>query len=62
MRPCYWSDDPEITPLRAEEEDGRMAVQRNLEKWKYTLERSTSTLIELGRISPRYLARVSGDV
>ena len=46
----------EITPLRAEEEDGRMAVQRNLEKWKYTLERSTSTLIELGRISPRYLA------
>ncbi|MGI6082834.1 MAG: ParB/RepB/Spo0J family partition protein [Limnochordia bacterium] len=46
----------EVTPLSADEEDGRMAVQRNLDKWKYNLERSTSTLLELGRVSPRYLA------
>ncbi|MGI6611078.1 MAG: ParB/RepB/Spo0J family partition protein [Limnochordia bacterium] len=46
----------EISRLSDDLGDGRLAVERNLDRWRYALERSTTTLLELGRISPRYLA------
>lgn len=45
----------DVHKLAKDEEDERMAVERNIEKWVSTLDRSTRTLTELRRVAPRHL-------
>jgi ParB family chromosome partitioning protein len=45
-----------VHKLAKDEEDGRMAVERNIEKWVTALERSAHTLTELRRVAPRHLS------
>lgn len=45
----------DVSKLPKDEEDARMAVERNIEHWVTTLERSTDTLSQLQRVAPYYL-------
>lgn len=46
----------DVNKLPKDEEDERLAVERNIEYWVTTLERSTDTMTQLGRIAPYYLS------